>query len=56
MSFSINSSKLSKLVKSYKKSFGTNQEVRVYPKAWLEMFFGNLDTALKLLEKEVKTK
>ena len=28
--------------------------VRVYPKAWLEMFFGNLDTALKLLEKEVK--
>ncbi len=41
-------------VKSVKKYVATVGRVRVYPKAWLEMFFGNLEVSLKLLEKEVK--
>jgi len=41
-------------VKSYKKSFAreSNQVVRVYPKAWLEMFFGSLEVALELVTKK----
>ncbi len=40
-------------VKSFKKAIGADS-VRVYPKAWLEMFFGNLEVSLKLLETEIK--
>ena len=41
-------------VKSYKKYVASGVDVRVYPKPWLEMFFGNLEVSLKLLETEIK--
>ena len=43
-------------VKSYKKNLSkeSNQVVRVYPKEWLEMFFGSLEVALELVTKPVK--
>jgi len=41
-------------VKSVKKYLASGVDVRVYPKPWLEMFFGNLEVSLKLLETEIK--